>query len=116
MIVVGRTHHNDLDHYVMYLFLNIIMFLCFYFKYIHKQLPPFLLNWPIIPSVSIHNYNTRVKDNIQTFRTKHEFAMKCLRYSLPHFAWLYMLCKICLLNNYSDMCTLLNCYTCQLNQ
>ena len=59
-------------------------YLCFYFKYIHKQLPPILLNWRIIPSVNIHNYNIRVKDNIHTFRTKHEFAMKCLRYSLPH--------------------------------
>ena len=51
----------------------------FYFKYIHKQLPSYLLNWQIIPSINIHNYNT------------------------------------CLLNNYSDICTLSHCYICQLN-
>ena len=56
----------------------------FYFKYIHKQLHSYLRNWQIIPSINIHNYNTRVKDNIHTFRAKHEFAMKCLRHSLPH--------------------------------
>ena len=56
----------------------------FYFKYIHNQLPSYLLNWQIIPSINIHNYNTRAIDNIHTFRTNHKFAMKCLRHSLPH--------------------------------
>ena len=56
----------------------------FYFKYIHKQLPSYLFNWQIIPSINIHNYNTRAKDNIHTFRAKHEFAIQCLRPSLPH--------------------------------
>ena len=56
----------------------------FYFKYIHKQLHSYLLNWEMIPSINIHNYNTRAKDNIHTFRAKHDFAMKCLRHSLPH--------------------------------
>ena len=105
-----------------------------YFKYIHKQLPPNLLNWRIIPSINIHNYNTRVKDNIHTVRANHEFAMKCLRYSLPHTInetpdaiknkTLYthslhgFICyiKTCLLNNYNDVCTLSSCYICQLNQ
>ena len=35
----------------------------FYFKYIHKQLFPYLLNWQIIPSINIHNYKSHVKDN-----------------------------------------------------
>ena len=51
---------------------------------IHKQLPLYLLNWQIMPSNNIHNYNTRAKDNLQTFRAKHKFAMKSLRHSLPH--------------------------------
>ena len=55
-----------------------------YFIYIHKQLPSYLLNWQIIPSINIHNYNIRAKDNIHSFRAKHEFAMKCLRHSLPN--------------------------------
>ena len=56
----------------------------FNFKYIYKQLPSYLLNWQIIPSINIHNYNSLVKDNIHNFRATHEFAMKRLRYSLPH--------------------------------
>ena len=28
-----------------------------YFKYIHKQLPSYLLNWQVIPNINIHNYN-----------------------------------------------------------
>ena len=104
----------------------------FYFKYIHKELPSYLLNWQIIPSINIHNYNNCVKDNIHTFRAKHEFAMKCLRHSLPHtinetpdaiknkiythsLHGFILDIKTCLLNNYSDICTLSNCYICQLN-
>ena len=104
----------------------------FYFKYIHKQLPSYLLNWEIIPSINIHNYNTRAKDNIHTFRAKHDFAMKCLRHSLPHtinetpdaiknkmythsLHGFIIYIKTCLLNNYSDIYTLSNCYVCQLN-
>ena len=104
----------------------------FYFKYIHKQLPSYLLNWQIIPSINIHNYNTRAKDNIHTFRTKHKFAMKCLRHSLPHtinetpdaiknkiythsLHGFIIYIKTCLLNNYSDICTLSHCYICQQN-
>ena len=56
----------------------------FVFKYIHKQLPLYLLNWQIIPNIDIHNYITRVKQNIHTFRANHEFAMKCLIHRLPH--------------------------------
>ena len=81
----------------------------FSFKYIHNQLPSYLLNWQIIPSINIHNYNTCAKDSIHTFRAKHEFAMKWFRHSLPHtinetpdviknkihsqLAWLYHLYK-----------------------
>ena len=104
----------------------------FYFKYIHKQLPSYLLNWQITPSINIHNYNTRAKENIHTFRTKHKFAMKCLRHSLPHtinetpdaiknkiythsLHGFIIYIKTCLLNNYSDICTLSHCYICQQN-
>ena len=102
----------------------------FYFKYIHK--PSYLLNWLIIPSINIHNYNTRAKENIHTFRTKHKFAMKCLRHSLPHtinetpdaiknkifthsLHGFIIYIKTCLLNNYIDICTLSHCYICQQN-
>ena len=32
-----------------------------YFKYVHKYLPPYLVNWRIMPSINTHNYNTREK-------------------------------------------------------
>ena len=104
----------------------------FYVKYIHKQLPSYILNRQIISSINIHNYNTRAKDNIHTFTAKYQFAMKCLGHSLPHtinetpdaiknkiythsLRGFIMYIQTCLLNNYSDMCTLSNCYICQLN-
>ena len=100
-----------------------------YFKHIHKQLPSYLLSWQIIPSINIHNYNTRVKDNIHTFRAMHKFAIKCLRHSLSHtiddaiknkvythsLRGFIIYIKTCLVNNYSDICTISNCYICQLN-
>ena len=83
--------------------------------------------------VYIHNYNTRRKTELHTYRTKHEFAKKILKYNLPHvinnmpylvidkivthslkgfssYAKNYMLQK------YNDTCSFLNCYICQLNK
>ena len=50
----------------------------------HQDLPAYLLNWKIAPN--IHNHNTRCTTDIglYSFRTKHEFAKRCLRYNLPH--------------------------------
>ena len=31
----------------------------------------------------VHNYNTRVKNKIYTYRSKHDFAKKCLGHNLP---------------------------------
>ena len=48
----------------------------FYFKYIHKNLPAYLLDWELISNVNIHFHDTRISSNIHTVRTKHEFAKK----------------------------------------
>ena len=56
----------------------------FYFKYIHKNLPAYLLDWEFISNVNIHLHDTRTSSKIHTVRTKHEFAKKCLKYNLPH--------------------------------
>ena len=56
----------------------------FYFKYIHKNLPAYLLDWEFISNVNIHLHDTRTSSKIHTVRTKHEFAKKCLTYNLPH--------------------------------
>ena len=56
----------------------------FYFKYIHKNLPAYLLDWEFISNVNIHLHDTQTSSTIHTVRTKQEFAKKCLKYNLPH--------------------------------
>ena len=46
----------------------------FYFKYIHKKLPAYLLDWEFISNVNIHLHDTRTSSKIHTVRTKQEFA------------------------------------------
>ena len=50
--------------------------LTFYFKYIHKNLPAYLLDWEFISNVNIHLHDTRTSSKIHTVRTKQEFANK----------------------------------------
>ena len=56
----------------------------FYFKYIHKNLPAYLLDWEFISNVNIHFHDARTSSKIHTVRAKHEFAKKCLKYNLSH--------------------------------
>ena len=56
----------------------------FFYKYTHDNVPVYLLNWNIIPNYNIHSHDTRKATNIHTSMTRHEFAKKCLKYSLPH--------------------------------
>ena len=105
----------------------------FYFKYIHRHLPVYLLNWQITPNVNIHFHDTRKSKNIHTARTKHEFAKICLKYNLPFIInntsdivkekiYTHSLrdftiyAKNFLLQTYKDTCTLPNCYSCHQNQ
>ena len=48
----------------------------FYFKYIHKNLPAYLLDLEFVSNVNIHIHDTRTSSKIHTVRTKHEFAKK----------------------------------------
>ena len=56
---------------------------CFY-KYRHGNVPVYLLNWNVIPNYNIHSHDTRKASNIHTSMTRHEFAIKCLKYNLLH--------------------------------
>ena len=57
----------------------------FYFKYNQGILPKYLQNWNFIPNSKIHNHNnTRKITTLHTFKTKHEFAKKTLKYNLPY--------------------------------
>ena len=40
----------------------------FYYKYIHRNLPVYLLNWEIIPNYNIDSRNTRNVTNMHTSR------------------------------------------------
>ena len=59
--------------------------LTFYFKYIHKNLPAYLLEWELISNVNIHFHDTRTSSKIHTVRTKHEFAKKMYEIQLTTF-------------------------------
>ena len=48
----------------------------FYFKYIHKNLPAYLLDWEFISNANIHIHDTRTSSKIHTARSNHEFAKK----------------------------------------
>ena len=50
--------------------------LSFYFKYIHKNMPVYLLDWKFISNVNIYLHDTRTSSKIHTVRNKHEFAKK----------------------------------------
>ena len=56
----------------------------FYFKYNQGILPIYLQNWNFISNSKIHNHNTRKIRTLHTFKTKHEFAKKWLKYNLPY--------------------------------
>ena len=48
----------------------------FYFKYIDKKLPAYLLDWTFISNVNVHLRDTRTSSKMRNVRTKHEFAKK----------------------------------------
>ena len=106
--------------------------LTFFYKYRHGNVPVYLLNWNIIPNYNIHSHDTRKATNIHTSMTRHEFAKKCLKYNLPHIindTPEIVLCKIVthslrgfayyfkmyLLQKYQTVCTISDCFICQLN-
>ena len=97
----------------------------FYYKYLHNNLPVYLQNWRIIFNYDIHNYDTRIKNKIYTYKTN--FAKKCLRHNLPFLLnniptivkeklnthslqGFAQYAKLYFLQNYQDSCTRQNCY------
>ena len=86
----------------------------FYFKYIHKNLPAYLLDWEFISNVNIHLHDTRTSSKIHTVRTKHEFAKKCLKYNLPHIINDTPATVVDKIYTHSllDTCAIQNCYSC----
>ena len=104
----------------------------FYFKYNQGILPKYLQNWNFIPNSKIHNHNTRKITTLHTFKTKHEFAKKTLKYNLPYtinntphivkdkvnthsFQGFSLYVKQYLIRKYNTNCISLNCYMCEQN-
>ena len=103
----------------------------FYHKYVNGKLPIYFLNMPFVLNNERHDYSTRRRNYIHTSLVSHEFAKKSLRYILPHtvnntpriikekvfthsLKGFSMYFKKNLINNYSDICTIRNCYVCML--
>ena len=71
----------------------------------------------------MHSYDMRIKNEIYSYRTKHEFAKKCLRYNLPFLfnnipaivneklnTQSTGICIVFKKQNYQVTCTRQNCY------
>ena len=101
----------------------------FYYKMVHTNLPIYFNTLPLIRNQDIHGHNTRCRNKIGTIRTKHEFAKRCIRYSLAHtinslpsciqdkifthsLSGLSIYRKQFLLNKYESNCQIINCYIC----
>ena len=102
----------------------------FYFKFNEGSLPVYLQNWDITPNAHVHNYNTRELGCMHTFKVKHEFAKKCLKYYLPKLIndtpervkdkinthslqGFINYSKNDIIHKYSNICIIQHCYTCQ---
>ena len=53
-----------------------------YHKFRQNELPVYMQKWPLITNNEIHQYNTRIANDLHTFRYYHTFARKSLRHYL----------------------------------
>ena len=104
--------------------------LTFYYKHVNKNLPYYFDSFDITAQGSLHNYNTRQRDNVRLNRTRIKMTDKCLRNylpeqlnSVPHIvsSKIYThsqhgfssAVKRFTLDDYSTECTIENYYVCQ---
>ena len=107
--------------------LNILKF---YFKYKHSELPNFFQSFSLQPRSLIHQYNTRIKTQLNVNKTKRKFAENCVRNQIAlivnktqsnildkidtHSLEGYCnYIKYSYLNTYTELCSIKNCYVCQ---
>ena len=101
----------------------------FYYKYCNSSLPEFFEKLEFLKRSDIHDYNTRRQQDLDIPRIKHDFASFTLVYSIPKLvnnAPVSILSKVGthslqgfsnyikqhLWNQYSETCTIQNCYVC----
>ena len=102
----------------------------FYFRYLHDNLPAYFYSFQITTQGSHHHYNTRHSDQIYIERTRTLYADKRVRIYLPNLVNsipIPLLQKIAthslqgfssnitkyFIHEYSDICSIANCYICR---
>ena len=102
----------------------------FYYKYIRGTLPSYLYSFNITTQGENHSYNTRQSDQIRTNRTRTHFADNRLKIHLPPLInsvpttyqqkiathsihGFSSSIKRYYIGNYSNTCSIPNCYICQ---
>ena len=105
----------------------------FFYKYTNKMLPEYFSSanndFNFITNSSVHNHNTRQRNMLHIARTKHKYAEKCIRHSVPitvnntpnnikdkiythSLQGFSKYIKNMYIQDYSDICTIQNCYIC----
>ena len=54
----------------------------FYYKLVHKQLPCYFNCISVTTINTVHQHNTRQSGNLYSDRVKHDFAKRCIRFSV----------------------------------
>ena len=100
----------------------------FYFKYLNEKLPQYFTNM-FKKELTTHSYNTRNRDAEIPNNPKHRLLQSSIRYSIPETLKIMPVCiidkltthslnglstymKKHILNTYSELCTIADCYTC----
>jgi hypothetical protein len=104
----------------------------FYYNYQHRNLPAFFQSFLIKPRSSVHNHNTRQRNNLCVNKTKRKFADNLIRNlviitvnSTPRniiekvnthsFDGFSKYIKVMFLQDYQTDCSVSNCYVCSRN-
>ena len=110
--------------------IHLLQQLKLYYKLIHNKLPEYFYSFSTMRNYEIHNHYTRNRNRMVTVRTKHEFAKRCIRYSISQvinnipisiqtklhthsLKGFSSYTKVYMIDNYESICYLANCYICQ---
>ena len=104
----------------------------FLYKLRNGMLPFYFKDFDVHINSHTHFYNTRNRFMLQSLKINHEFAKKCLRYSINElikktditilqrinthsFSSFSFYTKSCIISNYPSICTIQSCYSCSRN-
>ena len=101
----------------------------FYYKLVHRQLPSYFNCISVTTINAVHQHNTRQSGNLYSDKVKHDFAKRCIRFSVidtvnktntsiiskifTHSIYGFThYIKDWILQNYDYTCNIYNCYVC----